>query len=98
MTDTQLPKKRGQKPKAATGHGDADTEPPTKKAKSTMVKALAPNWDALPARGVRNNFPARKAKVIHNTRLTSKQVAADREAVLKAAKEEADWGVEAVTL
>jgi hypothetical protein len=89
-TTTQLPKKRGRKPKVATSHGDADTEPPTKKAKTSIVKALPPNRDALPAHGVRNDYPARKAKVIPSTRRTSKQVAADHEAVRKAAEVEVE--------
>jgi hypothetical protein len=99
-TTTQPPKKRGRKPKAAAS--DADTEPPPKKAKSSMVKALprAPKRDAsaLPARGVRNDRPAIKANVVPSTRRTSKQVAADREAVRKAAKEEAERGEAAVRL
>jgi hypothetical protein len=95
-TTAQLPKKRGRKPKVATS--DADKEPVPKKAKSSTVKAPPKNRDALPARDVRNNHPAVKANVIPTPRRTSKQVAADREAVRKAAKEDAKQGKAAVRL
>jgi hypothetical protein len=52
----------------------------------------------FPARGVRNDRPAMKANVVPHTRRTSKQVAADREAVRKAAKEKAERGEAAVRL
>jgi len=82
-TATQPPKKRGRKPKAATGTSDADKleEPLPKKAKSSTVKAPPQNRDALPS-----------------TRRTSKQVAADHEAARKAAQEEVERGKAAVRL
>jgi len=76
---TQPPTKRGRKPKAATSA--VETEPPLKKTKSSKVKALPPNRDALPP-----------------TRRTSKQVAAEREAIRKAAEEEAERGEAAMRL
>ena len=81
-------KKRGRKPKEPTS--DAETEPPQKKAKSS--KAPLSNQDALPVRGARNDHPAIKANVVPPTHRTSKQVAAEHEAIQKAAKEKVKQG------
>jgi len=45
----------------------------------------------LPARGVRNDHPAINANIIPPRQRTSKQVAAECEAIRKAAEEEAEW-------
>lgn len=81
----QSPQKRGRKRTEATT--DTETKPLWKRTKSSSVKAPLPNWDALPACSVRNDYPAVKANLIPPTWRTSKQVAAEREAFQRAVKE-----------
>ena len=100
------PKKRGRPPKAATGDESEVSSPPAKRPKpgrtkgkrpatTSQEKPPLPTRDALPARNVRNDHPAAKANLLPTPRRSSKQVAADREALRIAAEEQIEKAKEA---
>lgn len=64
-------------------------------AATSRAKPAIPTRDALPARNGRNEHPAAKANLLPTPRRSSKQVAADREALRKAAEEQIERAKEA---
>jgi hypothetical protein len=99
------PKKQGRPPKAAasdkegnpvakrsTSNGARGGRKPATGSQANLSTPRPPTRDALPACNVRNEHPATKANLLPAPRHSSKQVAADREALRKAAEELVERG------